>query len=99
MTAAVEHPASDSPKVEMYVKMTCPYCHRAKALLDQKGVKVEMTEISFKPKLKAEMVERSGGGVTVPQIFINGEPIGGCDDLYALEQAGKLDAKLVAAPA
>ncbi|MEO0393069.1 MAG: glutaredoxin 3 [Pseudomonadota bacterium] len=80
--------------VEMYVKMTCPFCHRAIALLDKKGVPFEKTDIMLKPAKRAEMIDRADGRSTVPQIFINGEGIGGCDDMYALDEAGKLDAML-----
>lgn len=79
--------------VEVYTKVTCPYCHRAKALLDQKGATYQEIDIGEQPEKRAEMIERSGRH-TVPQIFINGQLIGGCDDLYALEQAHKLDALL-----
>jgi glutaredoxin 3 len=85
--------------VELYVKMTCPYCHRAVALLNKKGVPFTKTDILMHPAKRDEMIERAGGRSTVPQIFINGEAIGGCDDLYALDAAGKLDAKLEAASA
>lgn len=85
--------------VELYVTMTCPYCHRAIALLDKKGVSYTKTDVSLSPDKRSEMVERANGRRTVPQIFINGEGIGGCDDLYALDAAGKLDAKLEVASA
>lgn len=79
-------------KVEMYYKPTCPYCHRAKALFDSKNVVLEeYINISAEPEHRAEMIERAGGRTTVPQIFINGQSVGGCDDLFALNSAGKLD--------
>lgn len=79
-------------KVEMYYKPTCPYCQRAKALLDSKNVVLEeYINISAEPERRAEMIERAGGRTTVPQIFINGQSVGGCDDLFALNSAGKLD--------
>ena len=76
-------------KVEIYTTRTCPYCTQAKQLLDQKQVHYVEYHADDKPELREEMQER-GGGHTVPQIFIDNQPIGGCDDLYALEQAGKL---------
>lgn len=76
----------------MYYKPTCPYCQRAKALLDSKNVVLEeYINISAEPERRAEMIERAGGRTTVPQIFINGQSVGGCDDLFALNSAGKLD--------
>lgn len=86
-------------KVEMYVKMTCPYCHRAIALLNKKGVAFEQIDINKHPEKRPVMIQRAGGRTTVPQIFINGEGIGGCDDLYALDAAGKLDSRLAVNPA
>ena len=83
-------------KVEIYTKGYCPYCHRAKALLQQKGVSYEEYPIDQKPELRDEMISRANGGYTVPQIFINGQHIGGCDDMYALESRNELD-KLFAA--
>ncbi|HXC14133.1 MAG TPA: glutaredoxin 3 [Stellaceae bacterium] len=81
-------------EVEMYMTMFCPYCSRARALLQQKGVGFEEIDIAEEPERRAEMIKRAGGRRTVPQIFINGEHIGGCDDLVALDRAGKLDPKL-----
>ena len=84
-------------KVEVYLKTTCPYCARALQLLDQKGVEpVEYNVEQGGPK-KEEMVQRANGRTTVPQIFIDGRHIGGCDDLMALESRGKLDELLAAA--
>ncbi|MEM7727860.1 MAG: glutaredoxin 3 [Pseudomonadota bacterium] len=83
-----------SAKVEMYSKMFCPYCIRAKALLESKGVEIIDIPASGDQKKRAEMNQRSGGRNTFPQIFINGEHVGGSDDLAALERAGKLDAML-----
>ena len=84
------------PKVTIYTRAFCPYCTRALALL--KGKKVDLTEIDagMDAAKKAEMVERSGGGRTFPQIFIGDTHVGGCDDMMALERAGKLDALLAA---
>jgi glutaredoxin 3 len=81
-------------KVEIYTKFTCGFCHRAKSLLSGKGVAFEEYDITMGGPKREEMLERSGGGSTVPQIFIGGEHIGGSDDLAALERAGKLDAML-----
>ncbi|WP_376876345.1 glutaredoxin 3 [Albirhodobacter sp. R86504] len=81
-------------RVEIYTTPTCPFCHRAKALLKQKGVSFEETDVSLDPSIRSAMTTRAGGKRTVPQIFIDGKHIGGCDDLYAVENAGKLDALL-----
>lgn len=74
--------------------MLCPYCTRAKKLLKSKGVAFNEIDLMMEPRRKPEMVEKAGGRTSVPQIFINGEHIGGCDELMALESAGKLDTKL-----
>jgi glutaredoxin 3 len=68
----------------------------AKRLLREKGVAFVEIDVGRAPARRAEMTERSGGGLTVPQVFIGGEPVGGCDDLYALERAGALDGMLAA---
>ncbi len=81
-------------KVEFYSKFMCPFCIRANGLLKKKGIKVIDIEASRNQVKRAEMNERSGGRNTFPQIFINDQHIGGCDDLFALERAGKLDALL-----
>ena len=81
-------------EVDIYTTMWCPYCARAKALLEKKGVAYHEISLDEEPGRRPEMVERSHGGRTVPQIFINGEHIGGCDDMMALERAGKLNPKL-----
>jgi glutaredoxin 3 len=83
-------------KIEIYTKMMCGFCHRAKNLLDTKHVPYEEIGVDFGGPKKAEMVQRAGGRMTVPQIFINGQHIGGCDDLMALEMQGKLDELLAA---
>jgi glutaredoxin 3 len=83
-------------KVEIYTKFLCPYCARALALLKRKGVSVEDYDVTMGGPKKAEMVERSGGRMTMPQIFIDGHHVGGSDDLAALEAAGELDALLAA---
>lgn len=80
--------------VEIYTKAFCGYCARAKALLDSKGVQYEEYDITMGGPKRAEMVERSRGGMTVPQIFIEGAHIGGSDDLAALERVGKLNGLL-----
>ncbi len=85
--------------VEIYTIPTCPYCHAAKALLRRKGVAYQETDVSRDPQLRAAMTKRAAGRRTVPQIFINGQGIGGSDDLHALDHQGKLDALLAAAPA
>jgi glutaredoxin 3 len=77
-------------RVEMYSKTTCPYCVRAGELLRAKGVAVELYNLDGGGPKRDEMIERSGR-MTVPQIFIDGRHVGGCDDLFALERAGKLD--------
>ena len=79
--------------VEIYSSMWCPFCYRAKRLLEQKGVDYKI-EVSANPDLKSEMLSRSDGRYTVPQIFIDGEGIGGSDELVALDQNGELDAML-----
>ena len=78
-------------RVEIYTKKTCSYCVRAKQLLDQKNVRYTEIAVDTDPKALEIMLLRTEGRRTVPQIFINDRGIGGCDDLYALDQAGKLD--------
>ncbi|SDI78191.1 glutaredoxin 3 [Lutimaribacter saemankumensis] len=77
--------------VEIYTSPLCGFCHAAKRLLAQKGVTFSEIDVWANPDRKPEMIERANGGYTVPQIFIGGAHVGGCDDLYALERAGKLD--------
>jgi glutaredoxin 3 len=81
-------------RVEIYSTMFCPYCARAKALLEGKGVAYENYDLDVESRYRDEMIRRAGGRRTVPQIFIDDEPIGGSDELVALDRAGKLDAKL-----
>ncbi|WP_421780055.1 glutaredoxin 3 [Kiloniella litopenaei] len=81
-------------EVVVYSSMLCPYCIRAKKLLKSKGVAFNEIDVMMEPRRKPEMVEKAGGRTSVPQIFIDGEHIGGCDELMALENAGKLDSKL-----
>lgn len=80
--------------VTIYTKAYCPYCVRAKALLTAKGVQFLEVSIDQQPELRPQMIEKSGGRSTVPQIFINDQHIGGCDDLHALDAQGKLDTLL-----
>jgi len=81
-------------KVEMYSKVFCPYCIRATALLESKGVKIIDIPAANDKAKRAEMNQRANGRNTFPQIFINGKHVGGSDDLAALERSGKLDALL-----
>ncbi len=81
-------------EIEIYTSLWCPYCARAKALLDKKGVAYVEHDAPSGSKKREEAAQRSGGRTSVPQIFINGQAIGGSDDLAALERAGKLDALL-----
>jgi glutaredoxin 3 len=81
-------------QVEVYSTLFCPYCARAKSLLEHKGVAFTNIDVMEDSARRDEMMKRAGGRTSVPQIFINGEHIGGCDDLYALDRAGGLDAKL-----
>ena len=79
--------------VEIYTTQTCPYCIAAKALLKKKGVTFKEIDVGADPALRQAMTERAGRR-SVPQIFIGGTHVGGCDDLHALDHAGKLDAML-----
>ncbi|WP_419905917.1 glutaredoxin 3 [Kiloniella sp.] len=81
-------------EVVVYSSMLCPYCIRAKKLLKAKGVEFDEIDIMMQPRRKPEMMEKAGGRTSVPQIFIDGEHVGGCDELMALESTGRLDAKL-----
>ena len=81
-------------KVEVYSSMLCGFCYRAKKLLEQKGVAFTEIDVMAQPARRAEMVQRSGGRTSVPQIFIDDRHIGGCDELYALESSNKLDGLL-----
>ncbi|BAP15180.1 MAG: glutaredoxin [Alcanivorax borkumensis] len=80
-------------RVELYTTSWCPFCVRAKQLLNSKNVAFEDTDVDREPQQRAVMMQR-GGGRTVPQIFINDHAVGGCDELFALERAGALDALL-----
>jgi len=77
--------------VEIYTTPSCPYCIAAKRLLDKKGVAYAETDVSRDPALRHAMTVRAGGSRTVPQIFIDGQHVGGCDDLHALDHRGALD--------
>jgi glutaredoxin 3 len=83
-------------RVEIYSKFLCPYCHRAKKLLESKGAAYEEYEITLDAAKRAEMMQRANGRHTVPQIFIDGRHIGGSDDLAKLEREGQLDPLLAA---
>ena len=78
-------------QVEIYTKFLCPYCVRALDLLHAKGVEPIEYDVTMGGPKKQEMVDRSGGRMTMPQVFIDGRHIGGCDDLVALDRAGGLD--------
>jgi glutaredoxin 3 len=78
------------PRIVVYSSDWCPYCTRAKALLTKKGVAFEEIRVDGQPQLRSDMAKRAGR-TSVPQIWINDLHVGGCDDLYALERAGKLD--------
>lgn len=82
------------PPVEIYTTRFCPFCHRAKALLKGKGIAFTEIDLSRDWNRRAEMIERANGRMTVPQVFVGSVHVGGCDDLHALERAGKLDALL-----
>lgn len=80
--------------VEIYTKHTCGFCHAAKRLLSSKGVTFTEVDIGQSPNRRPEMVQRANGKTTVPQIFVGDSHVGGCDDLFALERAGRLDTLL-----
>jgi glutaredoxin 3 len=80
--------------ITIYTKPTCPFCIRAKHLLNEKKAAFEEIDIAADPSRRSEMIAKASGRTTVPQIFINGTHIGGCDDLYALDSKGELDALL-----
>ena len=83
-------------KVEIYTTPFCPYCDRARALLTRKGIAFEEFDAPHGSQHRKDAIARSGGRTTVPQIFVDGRPIGGSDELSALERAGKLDSLLAA---
>ena len=78
-------------KITIYTTNLCPYCNRAKALLAHKGMAYDEIDVSYDPAQRAQMTARANGRRTVPQIFIGGNHVGGCDDLYALDAKGGLD--------
>lgn len=78
-------------QVEIYTWRTCPYCIRAKALLDSKGVEYSEYAIDGDEAARSQMAEKTGGKRSVPQIFIEGQHIGGCDDIHAMDRRGELD--------
>lgn len=80
--------------IEIYTSPFCGFCHAAKGLLNKKGAEFNEFDVMLHPKRRKEMLGRSKGAHTVPQIFINGEHVGGCDELHALEAAGNLDPML-----
>lgn len=82
------------PQIEIYTSPYCGYCSRAKSLLAKKGVGFEEIDVVENGAKRAEMMQRAAGRRTVPQIFIDGKHVGGCDDLYALDAAGGLDPML-----
>lgn len=84
------------PKIEIYTTQTCGYCQMAKRLLNSKGVEYSEINVAADPERRAEMMQRAHGGRTVPQIFIDGQHVGGCDELYDLDRRGRLDPLLAA---
>jgi len=80
--------------VEIYTKATCPYCVRALGLLERKNIDFKRIEVGDNPEKRATLRKKADGRHTVPQIFINGKGIGGCDDLFELEESGELDKML-----
>ena len=86
------------PPVELYTTPYCSYCASAKALLRRKGVEFTEIDLTGQPERRAEMVKRARGSTSVPQIFIGPAHVGGCDDLYELDEAGKLDPLLAGSP-
>ena len=84
--------------VLMYCTAACPFCQSAEQLLLKKGARIEKVRVDLEPERRAEMMQKSGGRRTVPQIWIGSRHVGGCDDLYALERQGKLDPLLEATP-
>jgi glutaredoxin 3 len=91
MTAQLQTSGEAMADVVIYTRPFCGYCARALSLLTQKGVAFTEIEAGMDPDKRREMVERAGGRSTFPQIFIGGQHIGGCDEMMALERAGKLD--------
>jgi glutaredoxin 3 len=90
------HKGNTMQPVEIYTSPLCGFCHAAKRLLKQKNVTFTEIDVLSNPDRKPEMIKRANGGRTVPQIFVGEIHVGGCDDLMALERAGKLDPLLAA---
>ncbi len=86
-------------RIEIYSSMLCPFCYRAKKLLESKGAAFEEIDVMLSPGKRQEMIERSGGRTSVPQIFVDGQHLGNCDEIYALEAEGRLAEILKEAPA
>ncbi len=86
---------SSNAKIEIYSGDYCPYCVRAKSLLKKRGLNFIEYNVQQEPEKRVEMMKRSNGGRSIPQIFINDQHVGGCDELYALDRKGQLDAWLV----
>ena len=84
------------PAITIYTKSWCPYCSAAKKLLNEKGVEFTEIDIEKKPEARPEMIQKAKGRSTVPQIFIGEKHVGGCDDLYALDDRGQLEPLLQA---
>ncbi|NCF49190.1 MAG: glutaredoxin 3 [Bacteroidetes bacterium] len=91
MPSAFDPTKTTPTKIEIYTSMTCGYCMRALHLLNSKNVTYDQIDVTLNADLRAKMRSRAGGSSSVPQVFINDDHIGGCDELYALERAGKLD--------
>ena len=95
MTNDTAQPSDASrPAIVIYTTMICPFCHRAKHLLNNKGVTYTEIDVTLRPGERLAMRERAGGRNTVPQIFVGEHHVGGCDDLFALDRDGRLDALL-----
>ena len=86
-------------KIEIYTTPFCPFCHRAKALLKKKGVDFNEIDVMLSAKKRHEMTEKAGGRTSVPQVFVDDEHIGDCNEIYDLDFDGKLDSALKIAPA
>ncbi len=84
------------PSITIYTKSWCPYCAAAKKLLSEKGAEFTEIDIEAKPDMRQDMIQKAGGRTTVPQIFIGDRHVGGCDDLYALDDKGQLETLLQA---
>jgi glutaredoxin 3 len=84
------------PTIEIYTQPGCPYCARAKRLLQDKGVAFDEINAPYGTEAREASIDRSGGRTSVPQVFVDGRHLGGCDDLLALDRAGKLDGLLAA---